>query len=202
MTDFVSSPEFWDDIYVNNNAAWDLQSPTPVFVRILKEKKIIQSGKILILGSGYGYDAVEAAKEAFDVTAVDFSPSANLFAQRLAESANVMVKILTSDFFDLEENYGSHFDVVYDYVTFCAIEPSRRKEYVKLINSLLKTGGKFIALLFPVENREGGPPFGINLKTTEKLFTEYLELISSSVENDTIKPRKGREVLQIYRKVK
>ena len=202
MTDYVNNPEFWENLYLTENAAWDLKSPTPVFVRIIKEKKIIKGGKLLILGSGYGYDAVEAAKAGFDVTAVDFSSSANLFAGNLAARSNVKMEFITSDFFDLKEKYSSHFDAIYDYVTYCALEPGRREKYAVLITTLLKPGGKFIALWFPVEERTGGPPFGIDLVETEKLFSKHLTLVSSSVEVDTIKPRKGREVLQIYRKEK
>lgn len=201
MTGVVNSPDFWDDIYKHKKVGWDLRSPTPVFMRIIKEKKIIQSGKILILGSGYGYDAVEAAKEGFDITAVDFSMPANIFAEKLAKDAGVNINFLTRDFFDLPPKYYTKFDAVYDYVTYCAIEPTRREEYVKLITSSLKYTGIFIALLFPIESRDGGPPYGIDLESTEKIFKKYLELISSSIEDDTIKPRKGREVLQIYRKV-
>ncbi len=68
MTNFVSEQEFWNSIYQNKNTGWDLKSPTLVFQRIVKEKKIIHIGKLLILGSGYGYDAVEAAKDGFEVT--------------------------------------------------------------------------------------------------------------------------------------
>jgi SAM-dependent methyltransferase len=200
MSKFVSSPDFWDEIYTNNKISWDLKSPTPVFMRIVKEKKIIKPGKLLILGSGYGYDAVEAAGAEFNVTAVDFCRPANVFAKRLANYANVKVEFITADFFDLGIKFPSQFDAVYDYVTFCAIDPERRKKYARLVSTILKPGGIFIALWFPVEDREGGPPFAINIAHTEKLFTKYFKLLSSSVESDTIKPRKGREVLQIYRK--
>jgi SAM-dependent methyltransferase len=202
MTDFVGNPHFWDEKYLHNKAGWDLKSPTPVFLRIVKEKKIIKAGKLLILGSGYGYDAVEATKEGFEVTAVDFSIQANLFAQSLAKDSNSNVEFIASDFFNLTKKFTSYFDAVYEYVTFCAIDPSRRKEYARLIRALLKPGGKFIALWFPVEKREGGPPFGVNLDETQKLFSKHLKIISSSVEEETIKPRKGREILQIYEKEK
>jgi len=202
MTDFVSKPGFWDDIYISEKVNWDLKSPTPVFKHIVKKKKIITGDKLLILGSGYGYDAVAAASEGFDVTAVDFSAPANLFAQNLAAKANVKVEFITSDFFKLIEKFPAYFDTVYDYVTFCAIDPDRREEYAKLVKTLLKPRGKFIALWFPVEDRAGGPPFGINIEKTEILLSKYLKLISSSIEDDTIKPRKDREILQIYEKEK
>jgi len=200
MTNLVSKQEFWDSIYQNKKAGWDLKSPTPVFQRILKEKKIINSCKLLILGSGYGYDAVEAAKAGYEVTAIDFSASAVSLAKKLAKKENVNVNFFQNDFFKCEAVNSSGFDAVYDYVTYCAINPARREEYAKLIKSLLKCGGVFIALWFPVEERKDGPPFGINLEETESIFTKFLKLKSSTIEKDTIKPRKGREVLQIYEK--
>jgi len=200
MTNLVSEQEFWDSIYQNKKAGWDLKSPTPVFQRIIKEKKIINSCKLLILGSGYGYDAVEAAKAGYEVTAMDFSASAVSFAKKLAKKENVNVEFIQNDFFKFEADNSSGFDAVYDYVTYCAINPARREEYAKLINTLLKCGGVFIALWFPVEERKGGPPFGINLEETESIFSRFLKLNSSRLEKDTIKPRKGREVLQIYEK--
>jgi len=200
MTNLVNEQEFWNSRYQNKNVGWDLKSPTPVFQHILKEKKIINSGKLLILGSGYGYDAVEAAKVGFEVTAVDFSPSALSFAKELAKKEKVNIDFIQKDFFKLETDTSSGFDAVYDYVTFCAIDPLRREEYAKLINALLKCGGVFIALWFPVEERESGPPFGINLEETESIFSKFLKLKSSTIEKDTIKQRRGREVLQIYRK--
>jgi len=200
MTDLVSEQEFWDSIYQNKKAGWDLKSSTPVFQRILKEKKIIKSCKLLILGSGYGYDAIDAAKAGYEVTGVDFSPSAISFAKKLAKKKNVNVDFIQNDFFKFEADNSSGFDAVYDYVTYCAINPTRREEYAKLIKSLLKCDGVFIALWFPVEERESGPPFGINLEETESIFSRFLKLKSSSIEKDTIKPRMGREVLQIYKK--
>lgn len=200
MTNLVSEQEFWNSIYQNKNTGWDLKSPTPVFQRILKEKKIINTGKLLILGSGYGYDAVEAAKAGFEVTAVDFSAFAVSFAKKLAKRENVNVDFIQNDFFKFEVDHSDGFDAVYDYVTYCAINPARRQEYAKLIKTLLKCGGLFIALWFPVEERKGGPPFGINLEETESIFSKFLKLKSSTIEKGTIKPRKGREVLQIYEK--
>jgi len=200
MTNLVNKQEFWNSRYQNKNVGWDLKSPTPVFQRILKEKKIIDFGKLLILGSGYGYDAVEAAKNGFEVTAVDFSSSALSFAKKLAKKENVNVDFIQKDFFKFETDHSTGFDVVYDYVTFCAIDPTRRVEYAKLIKSLLKCGGVFIALWFPVEEKESGPPFGINLEETESIFSKFLKLKSSTIEKDTIEQRKGREVLQIYGK--
>ena len=65
--------EFWEDLYLSDDATWDLKGVTPIFESISKE---INPGKICILGCGKGYDAVMFAKKKFEVTAVDFAPSA------------------------------------------------------------------------------------------------------------------------------
>lgn len=69
----VNNQSFWDNIYKNGNIGWDLKSSTPAFKSFLKEQNFPASSKILILGSGCGYDAIEAAKVGLEVAAVDFS---------------------------------------------------------------------------------------------------------------------------------
>jgi len=200
MEKFVNNQSFWNELYKDGNVGWDMKSSTPVFKSFLKERKFPISSKLLILGSGYGYDAIEAAKMGFEVTAVDFSIDAMKKAMRNSEKQKVKINFLVRDLFTLTEVFNNHFDLAYDYVTYCAIDPSRREEYAEMISALLKCGGQFIALWFPVEKRKGGPPFGINLEETQSNFTKYLELQLTLNHKDTIKPRTGREVLQLYKK--
>ena len=65
--------QFWEDIYLADDTGWDLGEPTPVFDKIGDD---LPSGKVCILGCGRGYDAVMFAQKGFEVTAVDFAPSA------------------------------------------------------------------------------------------------------------------------------
>jgi methyl halide transferase len=194
----TDSAQFWDKKYLDNEANWDMRTPTPVFQEILAEKKFIQQGRILIAGCGKGYDALLAAKMGFDVYAVDFSVEAIKLARLNTEKENVRINLLQEDIFKLHLIYKEYFDFVYDYVTYCSINPERRKEYAEKISALLKPGGKLVALLFPVEERKSGPPYGINVTEFYELFSKHLRLEFSSKEINSIKPRKGREVLQIY----
>ncbi len=98
----------------------------------------------------------------------------------------------------MNSSYFNAFDIIYDYTFFCAINPERRKKYAEKINLLLKAEGKLFAILFPVENKEGGPPFGINVIEFYENISRFLTLEFSSKRIDSIKPRRGREVLQIY----
>jgi SAM-dependent methyltransferase len=149
----LNTQSFWDELYNNEEVGWDMKSPTPVIKSYLKEQKFPISSKILIMGSGYGYDAIEAAKAGLDVTAVDFSAAAIKIAKKSANEQNVTVKFLVQDFFTFTEKFQNYFHLVYDYVTYCVIYPVRRKEYGKMIYDVLSCNGLFIALWFPVEKR-------------------------------------------------
>ena len=199
-TEILNSPHYWDEKYNSNNTGWDIKSSNPVFVDLLKENKLIKPSKILITGSGKGYDAVAAAKENYDVTAVDFSKKANELAGNLADENSVKINFITEDIFDLMNNYKNYFDAVYEYTTFCAIKPARRKEYAKVMSEIIKPGGKLIALLFPVDGRPGGPPFNIDILEFYNFFSKYFIMEISTFKINSIKPRKGKEVLQVYRK--
>ncbi len=107
---------------------------------------------------------------------------------------------LIEDFFTLREGPSNHFDLVYDYVSYGTIDTLRRKEYEKMISDLLKCNGIYIALWFPVEKRKNRPPFVIDLDETQKIFSSFRKLQMTLNHKDTIKSRKGREVLQTYQK--
>ena len=192
------SASFWDEIYLHNKVTWDMRTPTPVFENLLDAGKLIYPGKILITGCGKGHDAVLAAKKGYDVYAVDFAFEAIKLARQMAIRENVKLNLIHQDIFNLDRVYMNYFEYVYDYVTYCSVLPERRREYAERISALLKPGGKLIALLFPVEEREGGPPFAVNVGEFYDLFSEHLMLRFSSKKINSIKPRMDREILQIY----
>ncbi len=194
----ADSASFWDEKYINNESHWDMSTHTPVFEEILDSGEFMKPGKILIAGCGKGYDAILAAKKGYDVYAVDFSVEAIKLAGELASKENVKVNFIHEDIFKLDSVYEGFFDYVYDYVTYCAVLPERRKKYAEITSRFLKQDGKLIALLFPVEDRGGGPPYAVDVKEFYELFSEHLLLKFSSKKINSIKPRRGREVLQIY----
>lgn len=194
----VDKPTFWDEKYKLSETGWDTKNANPVFAELLGNSSFLKPCKILIVGSGKGYDAVLAAQKGYSVTALDFSSLAIEYAEKLAEERRVNIKFLKEDIFALSDNYKSGFDVVYEYTTYCAINPSRREEFAQKISSLVKKGGRLITVLFPVDNREGGPPFRIDLQEFYENFSKYLKLEYSSCKINSIKPRKGKEVLQVY----
>ena len=192
-------PQFWEDIYSADDAGWDLGRPTPVFKSFSEE---LPPGKLCILGCGKGYDAIQFAKNGFDVTAVDFASSAVYALEKLVTKYNVKIQIIQRDIFSLTPEKSNTFDYILEQTCFCAINPGRRNEYERLVHTLLKPGGKLIGLWFPLDKSvdEEGPPFGTTVNEVKKLFGGNWEIESEEFSELSVETRKGREKLIIFRK--
>ena len=195
----VSTSKFWDELYLTGQTNWDMGTPTPAFVDLLESKRLEQ-GKPLVLGCGKGHDAVAFAQRGFQVTAIDFSGEAIKQARQLAHEYNVQIEFVQEDFFDYSLGILEEFDYVVEYVTYCAIEPSRRAEFAAMVPSLVRPSGKFIALFFPLDERPGGPPFAVSIDEVNRLFGKKLELISIEPPVNSVAPRKGKELMTVWRK--
>ena len=123
-----------------------------------------------------------------NVFILDFAPEAIVNFKKIAPdfpSENIIEK----DFFDHTDSY----DIIIEQTFFCAIHPSKRKDYAEHSSRLLKDNGKLIGVLF---NRDfnGGPPFGGDLTEYETLFSGLYREIIIDVCYNSIKPRIGTEL--------
>jgi len=125
IDEYAESPSFWDERYNTKNIPWDLDSSNPAFEDLLKEKKLINPGSLLIPGCGRGFDAISAAKAGFNVTALDFSKSAIKFAKTLAEKEGMKINFITQDIFSF--NVVESFDTVYDCTMYCSVNPKKKR---------------------------------------------------------------------------
>ncbi|MBI3741838.1 MAG: methyltransferase domain-containing protein [Chloroflexi bacterium] len=195
----VNIPAFWEEIYQNGRAGWDLGGATPIFKRLLDSGKFAP-GKIIVLGAGRGHDAREFARRGFAVTAVDFSLEA-VRDMRARDDPKIPVAILQHDIFDLPRALNGIFDYVLEYTCFCAIDPKRRGEYADVVARLLKPGGKYIALAFPLDRHDGGPPFSVTAEEILKLFqARDFQILRREIPSDSVSQRKGLEELLILEK--
>ena len=197
MTRDVNSPGKWEADYQRGTAGWDLRGPTPVFKRLASSGQL-KPGRIIVLGAGRGHDAREFARHSFQVTAVDFSPYAVREMQRLAEP-DAPVEISQADIFTLPHTFDEMFDYVLEYTCFCAIDPSRRAEYADLVARLLKPGGTYVDLAFPLDDHAGGPPFTVSLSEILVLFSaRRFTLLRRETPTDSVPQRRGLEELLIF----
>ena len=171
MTPDINSPDYWHDSYLNGRIPWDLGFPTPTFARLAASGQY-PPGQMIVPGAGRGYDARLFAQHGFDVLAVDFAPDAVVAMQSL-NSTTHPVQILQADIFELPETMNGRFDYLLEYTCFCAIDPARRNEYAALAARLLKPGGLYIGLAFPIGRRPGGPPFVVQPDGMVELLAEH-----------------------------
>lgn len=195
----VNSADKWEADYLRGTDGWDLGGPNPVFRNLLASSQFAP-GKMIVLGAGRGYDAREFARHGFQVTAVDFSPSAAREMVRLTDTS-APVEILQHDLFTLPQSLNDSFDYVLEYTCFCAIDPKRRTEFADLVTRLLKPGGLYISLAFPLSQHAGGPPFAVSVPEVLELFqVRNINLVERKKPIDSISPRKGREELLMLQK--
>lgn len=199
MTMDVNSPDKWQADYERRTDGWDLGGPTPALKRLASDGRL-SPGRLIVLGAGRGHDARGFARQGFAVTAVDFAPHAVREMQALSDPA-APVEVLAQDLFRLPAALNYSFDYVLEYTCFCAIDPKRRSEYADVVQRLLKPGGTYIDLAFPLDGRPGGPPFATSPAEMRTLFeARGFQLLSRQVPQDSVPQRRGAEELLLFRK--
>jgi cyclopropane fatty-acyl-phospholipid synthase-like methyltransferase len=149
----------------------------------------------VVLGSGRGHEA-RAAECGYDVVAVDFAPQATSEARRLTspELAN-HITWRAQDLFTLAETDPGAFDLVVEHTSFCAIGPSRRREWVRVAHATLRPGGELLGLFF-AHPRFGGPPYGATHGDVLAMLTEGgFAIEHHEVPTDSIERRRSEELL-------
>jgi len=194
----VNKPDFWEEIYQAGRAGWDLGGPTPTLHRLLESGEI-KPGRVIVLGAGRGHDARDWARHGFQVTAVDFAADAVAAMRDLADPA-APTEIVQADIFALPPKLNHKFDVVLEYTCFCAINPARRDEYASVVARLIKPGGTYAALLFPLDQHVGGPPFAVSIDEALTLFRKRkFRLKRREIPADSVWQRHGLEELLIFK---
>lgn len=154
----VSGSQFWSEIYrTEETPRWNLQSPAEALKDMLPRLKLPKS-RVLVLGCGEGHDAAFFAQSGHVVTAVDFSAEAIAKAQELYGHLSEL-NFVQQDAFKLERTYAHSFDLVFEHTCYCAIDPSRRSELVKVWKQALHDHGYLMGVFF-AHHKLQGPPYG------------------------------------------
>jgi len=180
----VSTAGFWDGLYAAAQDGWDLGGAAPALEDWLASGRFsslssIKCGgpemapalpqaadtraraRVAVPGAGRGHDARLLARHGYRVTAFDFALAAVAEARRLAAADGVDVAVEQRDVFTLGEDFAGAFDGVWEYTCFCAIDPARREEYVRVLHTILRPGGLLLACFFPLREGGDGPPFPV-----------------------------------------
>jgi SAM-dependent methyltransferase len=189
----VSQPAFWEVAYQQGRCGWDLGGPAPAFLDLLMGDEAPAPGPLLVPGCGQGHDALLFARYGFAVTGVDFAPSAVAAATARAAQAGLPTTFVEADLFSLGQRWPGTFAYVAEHTCFCAIDPARRAEYVRVVHDLLRPGGELLAI-FSVHTRGGGPPFATTADEVRALFSPRFTIRSLAPTTSSAPPRQGQEL--------
>ncbi|MDX2230117.1 MAG: methyltransferase domain-containing protein [Leptolyngbyaceae cyanobacterium bins.349] len=188
------SADHWEQRYQEGRTGWDLGAPAPPLVTLLHSQQAPKPGRIAVLGTGRGYDALLFAEQGFEVVGFDFAPTAIAAATQLAQERHLSAQFLQRDIFELGTEFAGQFDYVLEHTCFCAIAPDLRDAYVQLVYTLLRSGGELIAL-FWAHTMPGGPPFGSTVTELQQRFAPYFAIGHLERVINSVPSRQGAEYL-------
>jgi SAM-dependent methyltransferase len=186
--------DYWNSLYVSGDTNWDKGAPAPPLKRLFQSGVVKPAASLVFVGCGPGHDAIEAARQGYRVTAVDYASEAIKRSKANAAKAGVTLDLVQADLFDLQ----GPFDAVVEHTCFCAIDVGLRPRYVDKVASLLAPGGTLFGLFY-AHGREGGPPFDTNEAEVRGLFSTRFEVERLRRAPDSFPARAGLELEAIFR---
>jgi|SRR5436190_8989268 len=181
----------WENLYKSQKVEtmpWYNENFDSDLEKELDERKIINDGKFLDLGTGPATQAIWLAKRDFKVIGSDLSEAAVSRARKVyanEENINFIVDdILNSKFKDNE------FDYIFDRGCFHVLLPSDRQKYISKIKQILKAKGiLFLKCFSDKEPRQEGP-YKFSQYEIRDLFNESfrIESIKETVYQGTLDP--------------
>jgi SAM-dependent methyltransferase len=197
----TSEPAFWSRVYSEPTQGFELGRAAPPLRRWFEAHS--PAGKrALVVGSGRGHEVRLLASLGAHVVGVDFAPEAIVEARRICAGFPTekggTVELRQRDLFALTGD-PERYDLVVEHCCFCAIDPARRDEYVRVMHDLLVDGGQLVGL-FWAHGRQGGPPFSVTREEMEKRFSSRFVVEHVEVPSDSAALRAGHELLVQLRK--
>ncbi len=177
-----SRADWWSSFYQSGEMPWDLDGPHPSLARVVATLKL-QRSRILVLGCGRGHDAAWFARAGHIVTGVDFSEEAIEKAKETYAGV-VDLTFLKADALDLPVRLTQSFDIIFEHILYCAIDPAKRSELIKTWLKTLTDHGHLLAILFASEKRKG-PPYGgseweLRSRLSKRFRTLYWQRLKDS----------------------
>lgn len=198
MSEPVSSAAFWNARYLEGDTGWDKGRASPPIARMIAQGDVAPC-KVAVLGAGRGHEALAFAGHGFDVTAIDFAEEACRAIRDAAVARGLSMDVLQADLFELGGTHSGRFEAVLENTCFCAIDPARRGEYVRVVEQILRADGTFFGLFY-AHGRPGGPPFTTSEEEVRTLYGPGFELTRLLRAPDSLPGRAGEELEFLFRR--
>ena len=113
----------WEQRYQDGELGWDLGTAAPP---LLRAAKTLPRSRAVVVGCGTGHEALALARLGFEVTGVDFAPSAIERARANAAQAKSPARFLQADVLQLPGSEAP-WPLWVEHTCFCAIDPAQRE---------------------------------------------------------------------------
>ena len=160
----------WERRYVDKKTPWDRGGASPALEKMLSKIPEPPSN-VLVPACGRGHEVISLAALGFNVTGVDFAPSAIHDLKHRLTRKNLIATLIDTDLFVWEPSES--FDVIYEQTALCALNPDLWPEYARRLYQWMRPGGILVGM-FMQTNRDGGPPWHVSLTALQGLFPEAL----------------------------
>ena len=191
---------FWSSRYEEGRTGWDIGYPSPPITDYL-DQVADKSLRILIPGAGNAYEAEYAWRLGFtNVHVLDVAEQPlRAFADRVPDFPPE--QLIQGDFFE----HVGQYDLILEQTFFCSFPPlpATRSAYAEKMHALLAPGGKLVGLWFdiPLTGDLEKRPFGGTRAEYLGYFAPFFSMESFATATNSIKPRAGRELFGIFRKL-
>jgi methyl halide transferase len=185
-------PTDWDERYRTGDMPWEKGAAHPALMEFLKSNPV--RGRVLVPGCGLGHDVRALAATADEVVGLDIAPAAVKRAK--AHPSVGGERYILGDLFNLPPALRGSFDLVFEHTCFCAIDPSRRADYVSAVSTALQADGQLLAIFYldpGLDPGETGPPFGVTREELDAWFGPQFTVIKEWSPSVTYPGREARE---------
>lgn len=189
----------WEALHQKGETPWDKGEPAPPLREFLGQARIM--GRVLVPGCGAGHDVRLLAAQGADVLGMDISATALEYARSFPNVGGEAY--IQSDFLGLLHKFYGQFDWVFEHTCFCAIHPSDRFRYAAASARALRREGYLLAIFFiNPDNPEDGPPYDCPEEEIPAHFASWFDLKASWWPTQAYSGREGRELMQLWQKVR
>ncbi|KAF8589030.1 S-adenosyl-L-methionine-dependent methyltransferase [Ramaria rubella] len=202
----------WDSIWRADFAPpWDSGDVQPALKELIQEKnfELPKDGQVLVPGCGRGYDVAFFASLGYQVVGLDVSEKGVEAARAYLSSLpggigkDAAERVVVGDFF-AHQAPGDGYSVIYDYTFSVALPPPTRPKIFEHFKKLVRPGGYFIGLVFPIDgDRPGGPPFTVGAEEYHGRLTDdgSFERVYWAKPERIARFHENREMIGVWKRV-
>lgn len=190
--DASQNPQFWTNIYQNEEPGWELGHPSVALPSLLPQLKQPRS-RVIVLGCGTGQDAAFFAQNGHIVTGIDFSEEA-IQRAKAQFGGQKDLTFVHSDVFELPQKYFGQFDIVFEHTCYCAVQPNRRNDLMNIWRRLLVERGHLLGVFF-TRDKPTGPPWGGSEWEIRQRLKKYFDFRYWTRWQQSVEKRQGYELV-------